>query len=132
MYSVLGSLVDFLHALLMVAWVLGLPLLFVRKHARAAAFYAVYAIAFVLLYQGSRLLLGECFLTSLSTWLWERGGATPGADEWFTVRVALAIFRVSPSHKAITIVGQALVLCTAMGMLVTLRRRRQHDEHKAA
>lgn len=133
MFPVLGSLVDFVHALLMVAWVAGLPLLFWRKHPRATAWYAAYAISFILLYQGSRLFLGECFLTSLSGWLWRQGSAPVHAPgEWFTVRVATAIFRMTPSHKAVTVLGQALVLVTAMGMLVTLRRRRgAHDEHGA-
>ncbi len=105
MFPVLGSLVDFLHALLMVAWVAGLPLLFWRRHPRLSRLYAVYAVVFIVLNQGSRLFLGECFLTTLSRYLWEHGGAPPRSapDEWFTVRVALAVFHLTPSHRSIKI-----------------------------
>lgn len=126
MYPVLGSLVDFAHALLMVAWIAGLPLLFWRKHPRLTVWYAVYAIGFIVLYQVSRMFYGECFMTALSRWFWEKGGAPVGStpDEWFTVRVSMAIFRMAPSHKAINLAAQVLILITALGMLVTLHRRR--------
>lgn len=125
MYPVLGSLVDFVHALLMVAWVAGLPLLFWRKYPRLTAGYAVYSIGFIVAYQVSRLVFhGECFMTALSRWFWEKGGAPSAPEEWFTVRVATAIFRMTPSHKAVNMTAQALILITAMGMLVTLYRRR--------
>src|SRR5258708_30397374 len=103
MFPVLGSLVDVLHALLMVAWALGLPLLFCRRYRHLARAYAVYAVVFIVLNQGSRLFLGECFLTTLSRYLWEHGGAPPRSapGEWFTVRVAMAGFHLTPSHPSI-------------------------------
>ena len=125
MLAVLGSVVDFVHALLMVAWVAGLPLLFCRRHPRVARGYAVYAVVFIVLNQASRFFLGECFLTSLSRFLWEHGGAparsAPG--EWFTVRVAMAVFHRTPSHRAITVLSELLVLLTAVGMLWSTRHR---------
>jgi hypothetical protein len=124
---VLGSLVDFVHALLMVAWVTGLPLLFTRRHPRAARFFAVYAVAFIVLSQASRFLLGECFLTTLSRYLWEHGGAPPRSapGEWFTVRLAMAVFHLAPSHRSITVLSELLILVTAVGMLWSTRRGRQ-------
>lgn len=126
MFAALGSLVDLVHALLMVAWVAGLPLLFWKKHPRATRIYALYAISFILAYQSSRLFLGECFLTTLSRSLWERGGAdlASAPDEWFTVRLSRAIFHLAPSHRVITLAGQALILVTAVGMLIALRAHR--------
>lgn len=125
MFAVLGSLVDLLHALSMVAWAAGLPLLFWKKHPRLTRAYAAYAISFILAYQSSRLFLGECFLTTLARALWERAGALPSSpDEWFTVRLSMAIFRMAPSHRAVTLAGQVLILITAIGMLVALRGRR--------
>lgn len=129
----LGSLVDFAHALLMMAWVAGLPLLFWRKHPQLTAWYAVYAVAFIIAYQASRVVFGACFLTALAQWLWEKGGAplASPADEWFTVRVSTAIFRMAPSHRAINLVAQALILITAMGLLVARSGRRgARDERR--
>jgi hypothetical protein len=123
MFQVLASLVDFFHALVMVAWIAGLPLLFWRRRPALTRAYAVYAVSFIVLSQGSHLLIGECFLTTLSRWLWEHGGAAPrvAPEEWFTVRFAMAIFRLTPSHRAIKILGEALILVTAIGMLLSLR-----------
>jgi len=127
MFPVLGSLVDFLHALLMVGWVAGLPLLFLPRYRRLARAYALYAVVFIVLNQGSRLFLGECFLTTLSRYLWEHGSA-PAASvpgEWFTVRVARAVFHLTPSHRSIKILSEALIFVTAVGMLVSTRARRR-------
>lgn len=127
MFAVLGSVVDFLHALLMVAWVVGLPLLFWRRNPRATRWYAIYAVTFIVLSQGSQLLIGECFLTTLARFLWEHGGAPSSPDEWFTVRFARAVFHMTPSRRAISRAGEALILITAVGLLVSMwRRRRAH------
>lgn len=126
MFQVLASFVDVVHALLMVAWVLGLPLLFWHKHPRATRWYAIYAVGFVVLNQGSKLLLHECFLTTIARYLWEHGDAPPRSSpsEWFTVRLSLAIFRMAPSHRAITLISEVLIFLTAVGMLIALRRHR--------
>lgn len=126
MFPILGSLVDFAHALLMVAWIAGLPLLFWHAYPRATRWYAGYAVVFVALNQASRLLLGECFLTTIARHLWEHGGARPQSapGEWFTVRLAMAVFHLTPSHGIITTVSEVLIFVTAVGMLFWLRRAR--------
>jgi hypothetical protein len=129
MWQVAGSLVDFLHALFMVAWVVGLPLLFWHKRPRLSRAYAIFALTFVALYQGSRLAFGECFLTSLSRWLWQHpsagGDSLPPVSEWFTVRMARVVFGMAPSERAIVWAGQALTTLTAVGMLGSLRAARR-------
>lgn len=127
MYALLGSLTDFVHALLMVAWVLGLPLLFWHRHPRATRWYALYAVTFICLNQASKLLLNECFLTTIARALWERGGAPRDSspNEWFTVRLARAVFRMTPSHRGITTLTQILIFVTAAGMLIVFRRERE-------
>ena len=126
MFPILGSVVDFLHALLMVAWVVGLPLLFSRRYPRAARWYAVYAIGFIVLNQASRFLLGECFLTTVARFFWEHGDTPPSAPgEWFTVRLAMAVFHLTPSHRSITVVSELLIGVTAIGMLVSTAARRR-------
>ncbi len=127
MFPILGSVVDFVHALLMAAWALGLPLLFWHRYPRATRWYAVYALVFIALNQLSRLFLGECFLTTVSRWLWEHGGAPPRSapGEWFTVRIATAVFHMAPSHRSITVLSEALIFVSAVGMLISMRRSRR-------
>jgi len=129
MWQVAASIVDLLHALFMVAWVVGLPLLFWRRWPRLSRAYAIFALVFVALYQTSRWIWGVCFLTVISRWLWEHpsssGQSLPPSDEWFTVRLSQAVFHMAPSHRAIVWVGYALVVVTAIGMLWSLRAARR-------
>lgn len=122
-WSVLGTTVDLIHALSMVAWALGLPLLFWHRWPRLTRAYAMYAIAFVIVSQGSRLWLGECFLTTIARAFWEHPG-TPSSvgHDWFTVRVAQAVFGASPSHRWIAIASELLAVLTAAGVLLAMRR----------
>jgi hypothetical protein len=125
----LAPLIDVVHALLIAAWVLGLPLLVWRRHARLSRAYAIYALSFVLISQVSQWLLGECFLTTLARFAWESqppGTAPPDVEEWFTVRAAQAVFGAAPSHRAVVIVSEALIVATALTALWSLHRPRVH------
>jgi len=110
--------------------VLGLPLLFWHRWPRLTKAYGIYAISFIVLSQGSHYLTGECFLTALSRYFWQLSGTAPaaGSEEWFTVRFAWAIFRMTPSHRSIVIASELLILLTAFGTLVSMRRLR-HRKH---
>ena len=119
-YAALAAGVDLIHALLMAVWVLGLPLLFVRRRRRLQRAYAIYAVLFVVGTRLSMALLGECFLTSAVRPLWARAGSDTGA-EWFTVRLANWIFEMTPSHHAISVVSEVLVGLTAIGILLSIR-----------
>jgi hypothetical protein len=120
--QVLGSTVDVVHALLMAAWVVGLPLLFLRRWPRTTRIYGVYAISFIVMSQVSQITLGECFLTTISRGLWESSpGAARGSDEWFTVRLAKWVFDKTPSHRAIVLLSEFLILLTATGALMAAR-----------
>jgi hypothetical protein len=133
MGPILGASIDVVHALLMAMWVLGLPLLFWHHFSRLTRAYAFYAIGFIVVNQVSLALLGECFLTTLARRCWQSGagsgGPGPAPDEWFTVRLAEAIFDLTPSHRWIKLVSEALILVTAVGVgfsarLATKRARR--------
>jgi hypothetical protein len=123
MWQVLGSMVDVVHALLMAAWVLGLPFLFVRRWPRLTRAYGVYAIAFIVTSQLSQVALGECFLTTISGDLWQRSSASPpvASSEWFTVRLTKWVFDMTPSHRAIVVLSELLILLTAVGALFAVR-----------
>ncbi len=127
MGSALGAAVDFIHALLMAVWVLGLPLLFYSRWPRLSRAYAVYAIVFVVVNQISMMVLGECVLTTLALACWRiPGEPVPASEEWFTVRMAKAVFHLTPSQDAIKLVSKTLIFLTALGVVfrgVIARRR---------
>ena len=124
MWHVFGSVVDVVHALAMVAWLMGLPFLFFsRRYPQLTRAYGIYAIAFIVVSQLSQYVLGECFLTTIARWFWEHpsAGAAPAAShDWFTVRMAKAIFDMSPSERSIVILSEVLILLTAAGVLLSL------------
>jgi hypothetical protein len=133
MWPVLAVGIDFVHAVLMAAWVLGLPLLFWHKKPPLSRGYCIYALVFVAISQLSYLLLGECFLTTLARAcaLHARGSGSV-TREWFTVRVAQAIFRLTPSHRGIKLFSEALIFVTAIGTLRSLTRLRSRSEGRAS
>jgi hypothetical protein len=123
MWQALAIGTDLLHAVLMVAWAGGLPLLVWHRWPRVSRGYALYAIVFVVTSQVSRWLLGECFLTTFARSFWVRVlSSAPVSKEWFTVRLARAAFHLTLSHRAIVIVSEAFVIGTAVSALVSLRR----------
>lgn len=126
MWQAFGSAMDVFHALLMAAWIVGLPLLFVRRWPRLTRAYGIYAIVFIVSSQASEWLLGECFLTSIAGALWSRAGSAASVDtsEWFTVRLAKWIFDMAPSHRSIVITSEVLIFATAVGVLLTVHERR--------
>ena len=118
MWTIVAVGVDFVHALLMAAWVAGLPLLFWHRWPALSRAYGIYAVVFIVFSQASHLLLGECFFTTLARWCLQASSA-PVSDEWFTVRMAQAIFHMAPSHRSVVWVSETLILVTAVGMMVT-------------
>jgi hypothetical protein len=116
---------DFVHAILMALWIGGLPMLFWHRWPRVTGAYAAYAIGFVVVSQLSQWLLGECFLTAIGLSFWEKvPSSAPPSKEWFTVRIAQAVFHLAPSHRSITIVSETLIVATAAGVLWSLHRLR--------
>lgn len=123
MWAFLGSFVDLVHALTMAMWVAGMPLLFWHRWPRLTRIYGLYAVTFIIVSQTSQWLLGECFFTTIARWCWQRSDGG-GSDEWFTVRVAQAVFKLTPSHRSIAVVSELLILVTAAGVLFAGRRQR--------
>jgi len=120
MWASLAAGVDFVHALIMAAWVAGLPLLFWHRWPRLSRAYGIFAVAFIAVSQASHLLLGECFFTTLARWCMSES-SSPVSGEWFTVRAAQAIFHLTPSHRSVVWVSEGLILVTAVGILASHR-----------
>ena len=129
-YAVAASLVDTVHAALMVAYFVGIPLLFYHRWPRVSHIYAVFAVTFVIFSQGPKLIWGHCFLTPLASELWHRSGTSVVATEWFTVRLSNLVFHSAPSHRIISWIGDAFVLIAAVGAV--LRLRSHADRHPSS
>ena len=125
-YAKLAAIVDAVHAISMVVWVLGVPLLLIHRWPRATRAYAVYSVTFAILSEGSQALGGECFLTSISRWLWQHQTTEIRSlpDEWFTVRLAKLVFGFIPTHHAIADASKALIVLIGVGVLFTMARER--------
>ena len=92
MWLSLGVGVDLIHALTMVAWLVGFPLLFMHRWPRLRIAYAIFAVGFVVVSQGSMLVLGECVFTTVARWCSSHDPGRAVTNDWFTVRVARAVF----------------------------------------
>lgn len=124
MWAPVAAAVDVLHAALMAAWILGLPLLFWHRYPKLTLGYGVYAVLFVLVSRVSHWIGGECFLTTISAKLWRAGAVVAAeSDEWFTVRLARFVFGMTPSHRAVAWGSEALILVTAVGVVFSMSRR---------
>ncbi len=131
MPAMLAAAVDALHALAMVAWIGGLPLLFWHRYPRLTRVYGVYAILFIVASQASHYGIGECFLTTAARHLWlEAPSPGEAVGEWFTVRFAKAVFHLTPSHRAIVFVSESLILVTSLGVLFSLHAERKRARRR--
>jgi hypothetical protein len=125
-YRLLAAAVDFIHALSMLAWGLGLPLLFWHRFRRLSRAYMLYSIAFVSVSIGSHLLLGECVLTTLARKLWLAGGGYRDGVP-FTAKLASVVAGLHPTRREVVLVWELAVAFSSAGTLwcwlMTGRRR---------
>lgn len=122
MWTFIGAAVDLIHALVLILWIIGLPLLFWQRFPSLSRFYAVFAVIFIILSQGGQMILGECFLTTIARICYLRGGMV-ASGEWFTVRFAYYIFRLIPSHHLITYLFETIIIIYAIGLLFLIGRK---------
>lgn len=114
---------DVFHAIAMVLWIIGLPLLFWHKYPSLSFGYAIYSLIFILINQISHYLLGKCILTEISQYFWEHCGSHPDTSEWFSVRFSHIIFGMTPSHSTIKRITEYLIGLSAIGgMLFSFRK----------
>ncbi len=133
MVALLASAVDAMHALLMVLWVVGMPLLFWHRWPRVTRVYGVFAIGFIIVNVLSQWLLNECVLTTLARFLWQHSSGAPAAhvDEWFTVRFSELVFHMTPSHASVKVATEILIFVSAVGTLHSGRKLRSETSDGA-
>lgn len=115
-YELLAAGVEAVHALSMVIWGLGLPLLFWHRFPRLSELYMFYAVVFVGVSVASHFLSGECVLTTLARFLWQRAGGYPD-DLPFTTHLANTVAGLRPTKRAVVLLWEAAVLVTSAGGL---------------
>lgn len=125
----LAVAIDVFHALLMVGWIMGLPLLFWRSWPKISFAYCIFSIIFIIVNQVSHYTLGECVLTTIANWFYSQAGHGAPA-EWFTVRMAHLVFGVVPSHRGIKVATEILIGISAVGGVLTFFRRKVHARGK--
>lgn len=116
LYRLLAMGTDLAHATAMLAWGLGLPLLFWHRFERLSHAYTLFAIVFVLTSVASHLTFGECVLTSLARQLWRAGGSFRDTVP-FTVTLANRVAGLRPSARSAVLLWEAAVLVTSLGSL---------------
>jgi len=123
-YATLAAAVDFTHALAMLAWGLGLPLLVWHRYERLSRAYMWFAIGFVVISVASNRILGECFLTTLARYFWQTaGGFRDGVP--FTVLFANAVAGIRPTAREAVLAWEAAITLTSIGTLWCWRKTRQ-------
>lgn len=116
LYGVVAEIVDLTHALAMLLWGLGLPLLAWHRFPRLSRAYMWFAIAFVLISVVSHSVLGECVLTTAARWLWHASGRARDDAPFMTLLVN-GIAGVRPSNRNIVHAWELAVLATSVGSL---------------
>jgi hypothetical protein len=128
-FRLLAAAVDSLHALAMLAWGLGLPLLVWHRFRWLSRVYMVYAFVFVAVSLVSHLLLGECVLTTLARRLWLLGGGYRDGIP-FSALLANTVAGLRPSQREVVLVWEGAILVTSVGSLWCWLRNRR-DETRA-
>jgi hypothetical protein len=113
-YTVLAASVDLTHALSMLLWGLGLPLLVWHRFPRLSRAYMWFSAIFVVISVISHRALGECEL-------WHAGGGyREGVPFMALLANRIAGFR--PSNRQVVLLWEAAILVTSIGGLWCWRR----------
>jgi hypothetical protein len=132
-FELLGAAVDALHALAMVVWGLGLPLLFWHRWRTVTRVYTTYSLIFIGISVASHLLLGQCFLTVMSRELYLAGHhpeLREGAS--FIVQAVEFVAGIRPSERWAVWVWQAALFAGSAGTLWSLHRDRKRGREMAS
>jgi hypothetical protein len=126
MFELLSAAVDLAHALAMLVWGAGLPLLFWHRWPQLSRAYMLYSLSFVGISVLSQLTLGECFLTTLARELATQGtSATLRNHTSFTVQLVEAVAGIRPSERTAVRLWELAIFVTSVSMLLYVTRRHQ-------
>lgn len=100
----------------MLAWGLGMPLLFWHRLPKLSRAYMWFSMAFVVITVVSRAVLGECFLTTIARELWLAGGGFRDHVP-FTVIATERIAGIRPTTREAVLFWEIAVFVTSAGGL---------------
>jgi hypothetical protein len=129
-FSPLAMAVDLVHALSMITWGLGLPLLIWHGLPRLSRAYMWYSLAFIVITLLSHWLLGECVLTTLARFFWEAAGGARDRVP-FTVLFVNAVAGIRPSSRSAVLIWEFAVLVSSAGSLWYWYRSRPRRRPKS-
>lgn len=121
----LAVMTDVLHALLMLSWIVGLPLLFWHHFPRLSVAYAIYSLLFIVVNLTSQHVFGCCVFTVIAGWFYQQAG-WPVTNEWFIVRAANLILGLTIPHKGIKVATELMVAISAIGVLFLYVKGKYH------
>lgn len=127
----LAVAVDTIHALAMVIWILGLPLLFWHKYKKLSFAYCIFSIFFIIVNLTSQYFLGHCVLTSIAGFFWERSSSHVDTTEWFVTRFTRLIFNMTPTHILIKRLTEIIIMISSIGVLLFLFKSSFNKEVKS-
>jgi hypothetical protein len=116
MLQLLAALTDIFHAGAMLAWGLGMPLLFWHRFPRLSRAYMWFSMAFVVITVASQAVLGECFLTTLARELWLAGDGFRERVP-FTVLVTEWVAGIRPTAREAVLLWELGVFASSAGGL---------------
>lgn len=129
MFELLSAAVDLTHALAMLVWGAGLPLLLWHRWPRLSQAYMLYSLVFVGISVSSQLILGECFLTTIAREFAQAGtSATIRQHTSFTVRLVEAVAGMRPSERTAVRLWELAIFITSLSMLLYVTRPSTHSD----
>jgi hypothetical protein len=116
MLQLLAAITDIVHAGVMLVWGLGMPFLFWHRFARLSRAYMWFSLVFVVVTVASRVLIGECFLTTIARELWLAGD---GFREQmpFTVLLTEWVAGIRPTAREAVLLWEFAVFVSSAGGL---------------
>jgi hypothetical protein len=125
-FELLGAAVDAVHALAMLVWGLGLPLLFWHRRMSLTRIYTVYSLVFIGISVVSHLTLGQCVLTVVARDLY-LAGHHPELRETtsFIVRIVELVAGIRPSERWAVWVWEAGLFGGSAATLWSLHRNQK-------
>lgn len=125
-FELLGAAVDGLHAVAMVVWGLGFPLLFWHRWVSLTRIYMLYSLVFIVVSVISHLALGQCFLTVIARELYLAGHHPELRDTTsFIVRIVEFVAGIRPSERWAVWVWEAGLFAGSAATLWSLHRDKE-------
>ena len=114
--TIIAMTIDLIHAMAMVIWGIGLPLLIWHRYPRLSRAYMWYSLTFIVITLLSHWIWGQCFLTVLARVCWNAAGIER-TQVPFTVLLVNKVAGIRPSTRVGVLIWEFAVLISCIGNL---------------